>query len=43
MLDNDRILSILKNNKFENVADEYIKEANNNGGVDNTTVVVVKL
>lgn len=43
MLDNNAILQTLKLNKFENVADEYIKKANENGGVDNTTVVVVKL
>ena len=43
MLDNKAILQILKLNKFEYVADEYIKKANENGGVDNTTVVVVKL
>ena len=43
MLDNIEILNTLKNNKFENVANEYIKKANNNGGVDNTTVVVIKL
>ena len=33
----------IQDNKFENVANEYIKKANNNGGVDNTTVVVIKL
>lgn len=43
MLDNNEILNVLKNNKFENIANEYIKKANNNGGVDNTTVVVIKL
>jgi protein phosphatase len=43
MLDDNKILNIIKNYKFENVAKEYIKEANNNGGVDNTTVVVIKL
>lgn len=43
MLDNKAILQILNLNKFEYVADEYIKKANENGGVDNTTVVVVKL
>ena len=43
MLDNKAILQILKLNKLEYVADEYIKKANENGGVDNTTVVVVKL
>ena len=43
MLDNNEILNVIKNNNFENVANEYIKKANNNGGVDNTTVVVIKL
>ena len=43
MLDNTEILNTLKNNKFENIANEYIKKANSNGGVDNTTVVVIKL
>ena len=43
MLDNKAILQILNLNKFEYVADEYIKKANENGGIDNTTVVVVKL
>lgn len=43
MLDDNKILNIIKNNKFENIAKEYIKEANNNGGVDNITVVVIKL
>ena len=43
MLDNTEILNTLKNNKFENVANEYIKKATNNGGVDNTTVAVIKL
>lgn len=43
MLDNEDILQVLQMKKFENTADEYIKKANENGGVDNTTVVVVKL
>lgn len=43
MLDNDAILQVLQMKKFENTADEYIKKANENGGVDNTTVVVIKL
>ena len=43
MLDNEAILQVLQMKKFENTADEYIKKANENGGVDNTTVVVVKL
>lgn len=43
MLDNDDILQVLQMKKFENTADEYIKKANENGGVDNTTVVVIKL
>lgn len=43
MLTDEKILDVLKCNKFEKVAEEYIKKANNNGGVDNTTVVVIKL
>lgn len=43
MLDNKAILQVLQMKKFENTADEYIKKANENGGVDNTTVVVIKL
>lgn len=43
MLDNDDVLQVLQMKKFENTADEYIKKANENGGVDNTTVVVIKL
>lgn len=43
MLDNKSILQVLQLNKFENVAEEYIKKANENGGVDNTTVIVIKL
>lgn len=43
MLDNDNILEILNCNDFKNVAKEYIKKANSNGGVDNTTVVVIEL
>lgn len=43
MLDDDTILQVLQMKKFENTADEYIKRANENGGVDNTTVVVIKL
>lgn len=43
MLDNEDILQALQMKKFENTADEYIKKANENGGVDNTTVVVIKL
>ena len=43
MLDNESILQTLNCCEFKNVADEYIKKANSNGGVDNTTVVVIKL
>lgn len=43
MLDNEDILQVLQMKKFENTADEYIKKANETGGVDNTTVVVIKL
>ncbi len=41
MVRENEICSIIKNNK-ENVAEELIKKANENGGYDNITVIIVK-
>ena len=38
----DKMLDIYKNNNFEELAEKYIEEANNAGGRDNITVVVMK-
>lgn len=43
MLNDNEILKLLKQNDFDKIADLYIKKANDNGGVDNTTVIVVEL
>lgn len=43
MIENDDLLGIVKKVKFEKLADELINTANNNGGVDNISAVVVKL
>lgn len=43
MLSCEEILNIFSNNNFSKLADNIIKEANLNGGVDNITVIVVKL
>ena len=43
MVEDNKILEIVKKTKFEKLADKYIEVANSNGGADNTTVVVVKL
>lgn len=42
MVEDKEILQIIKNNKFENVADALVDMANTNGGNDNITVVLVK-
>ena len=42
LLSEDEIFDIYKNNDIELVCDEYIKAANNKGGFDNVTVVVMK-
>lgn len=42
LISEERILEIYNSVSFENLADEYIKEANKMGGNDNITVVVMK-
>ena len=43
MLTEDEIVNIFKKTKFDDVASNIIVRANENGGADNITVVVVKL
>ena len=43
MVDDLEILEIVKKNKFDKTSANLIKEANKSGGVDNITVVVIKL
>lgn len=42
MLSDKEILSIVKNNKFSLIAEKLIIKANENGGEDNITVVLIK-
>lgn len=42
LLSNDEIFEIYKNTEFDQLCDEYIKVANDKGGYDNITVVVMK-
>lgn len=42
LVSEERMLRIYNETVFEKLADEYIKEANKNGGKDNITVVVMK-
>ena len=42
LLSEEEILEIYNNNDFELLSDEYIKAANDKGGYDNITVVVMK-
>ena len=42
LLSDDEIFEIYKSTDFELLCDEYIKAANNKGGYDNITVVVMK-
>ncbi len=43
MVKTEDILEILKNNEFADIANKLIIKANNNGGIDNITVVAIKL
>lgn len=43
MLSNKEILHILRKNKFENLAEKLVSKANENGGLDNITAIVIKL
>ncbi len=42
MISDRKLLEIYKNTDFDLLADKYIEEANNNGGSDNITVVIMK-
>ncbi len=42
MVSNKRILEIYETTDFDSLAQKYIEEANNNGGSDNITVVIMK-
>lgn len=43
MLSSEEILDIFKQNKFEDLAIKLVQKANDKGGMDNITVIVVKL
>lgn len=43
MLDEKEILNMFKKNKFETVAEKIIARANDKGGIDNITLIVIKL
>lgn len=43
MLNENDILNIFKKNKVENVANKIVEKANERGGVDNITAIVIKL
>ncbi len=43
MLSDKEILNILRKNKFSNLAEKLIAKANENGGLDNITAIVIEL
>jgi protein phosphatase len=43
MLSSEEILDVFKQNKFEDLAIKLVQKANDKGGMDNITVIVVKL
>ena len=43
MLTEENILHIFKRNKFENLADKIVEQANANGGLDNITTIIIHL
>ena len=42
LVDKDELLEIYNNTDFSTLSDKYIEAANDNGGVDNITAVVMK-
>lgn len=42
LVDKEELLEIYNNSEFSTLSDKYIEAANDNGGVDNITVVVMK-
>lgn len=42
MCSDDEILSVIQSNKGETVCDELISKANNSGGIDNITTILIK-
>lgn len=42
MVEDDEILSIIHEEKFDNVADKLVERAENAGGTDNITVILIK-
>lgn len=43
MLDEKEILNLFRKNKFETIAEKIVLKANDKGGTDNITVVIVKI
>lgn len=43
MITSEEIINIFSKNKFENLAEKLVSRANENGGNDNITVVIIKL
>lgn len=43
MLDEKELLNIFRKNKFEDVANKIVEKANDKGGIDNITAIVIRL
>lgn len=43
MIEEDKILAVIKKTDFESIAEELVNLANKNGGIDNISVIVVEL
>ena len=43
MIEKEELLNVIKEVEFENLAEELINLANNNGGVDNISAIIVEL
>lgn len=43
MLNENDLLDVIKNTEFKNLAERYVDIANENGGVDNISIIVVEL